>query len=199
MVNSILNPKINFPELKKLDPDDKQFDASMYEVNILGEDVIIALGQAKYAFIDDNIIYYPIYLVKNDKVSTQIGVYEILAEQLPNVVDDDGDIDLTQVDEPLLYKFVNDKILFDNTSEKRKDKVSKDESDDGKDDDVVGEVVDEKEAVRKTLMRKRLIKSSLIWIYPNKRKMLWKKNFVNIKKTLDNHGYRNFLKVTNTK
>jgi len=149
MVNSILNPKINFPELKKLDPDDKQFDASMYEVNILGEDVIIALGQAKYAFIDDNIIYYPIYLVKNDKVSTQIGVYEILAEQLPNVVDDDGDIDLTQVDEPLLYKFVNDKILFDNTSEKRKDKVSKDESNDGKDDDVVGEVVDEKEAVEK--------------------------------------------------
>ena len=123
MVNSILNPKINFPELKKLDPDDKQFDASMYEVNILGEDVIIALGQAKYAFIDDNIIYYPIYLVKNDKVSTQIGVYEILAEQLPNVVDDDGDIDLTQVDEPLLYKFVNDKILFDSTNDKRKDKL----------------------------------------------------------------------------
>ena len=124
MVNSILNPKINYPELKKLDSDDKHFDASMYEINILGEDVIIALGQAKYAFIDDNIIYYPIYLVKNDKVSIQIGVYEIMAEQLPSVVDEDGDIDLAEIDEPLLYKFVDNKILFDNTklSPGKKDK-----------------------------------------------------------------------------
>jgi predicted NAD-dependent protein-ADP-ribosyltransferase YbiA (DUF1768 family) len=113
MVNSILNPNINYPELKKLDSEDKSFDASMYEINILGEDIIIALGQAKYAFIDDNIIYYPIYLVKDDKVSKQIGVYEILSEQLPNIVDEDGDVDLTQIDEPLLYKFVTRELLTD--------------------------------------------------------------------------------------
>ena len=80
MVNSILNPNINYPELKKLDPDDVSFDASMYEIAVLGQDIIIALGQAKYAFIDDNIIYYPIYLVENDKVSKQIGVYEIMSD-----------------------------------------------------------------------------------------------------------------------
>jgi len=113
MVNSILNPNINYPDLKKLDSEDKSFDASMYEINILGEDIIIALGQAKYAFIDDNIIYYPIYLVKDDKVSKQIGVYEILSEQLPNIVDEDGDVDLTQIDEPLLYKFVTRELLTD--------------------------------------------------------------------------------------
>jgi predicted NAD-dependent protein-ADP-ribosyltransferase YbiA (DUF1768 family) len=113
MVNSILNPNINYPELKKLDTEDKSFDASMYEINILGEDIIIALGQAKYAFIDDNIIYYPIYLVKDDKVSKQIGVYEILSEQLPNIVDEDGDVDLTQIDEPLLYKFATRELLTD--------------------------------------------------------------------------------------
>jgi predicted NAD-dependent protein-ADP-ribosyltransferase YbiA (DUF1768 family) len=113
MVNSILNPNINYPDLKKLDSEDKSFDASMYELNILGEDIIIALGQAKYAFIDDNIIYYPIYLVKDDKVSKQIGIYEILSEQLPNIVDEDGDVDLTQIDEPLLYKFVTRELLTD--------------------------------------------------------------------------------------
>ena len=56
MVNSILNPKINYPEMKKIDQEDINFDASMYEINVLGQDIIIALGQAKYAFIDDNII-----------------------------------------------------------------------------------------------------------------------------------------------
>ena len=115
MVNSILNPKINYPEIKKLDADDKNFDASMYEINILGADIVIALGQAKYAFIDDDIIYYPIYLVKDDKVSKQIGVYEILSDQLPNIVDEDGDIDLTQIDEPLLYKFVTHDLVTDAT------------------------------------------------------------------------------------
>jgi len=113
MVNSILNPKINYPEIKKLEIDDKNFDASMYEINVLGVEIVIALGQAKYTFIDDNIIYYPLYLVKDDKVSKQIGVYEILSDQLPNIVDDEGDIDLTRVDEPLLYKFANIELLTD--------------------------------------------------------------------------------------
>jgi len=148
MVNSILNPKINYPEIKKLDSEDKHFDASMYEINVLGEDIVIALGQAKYAFIDDNIIYYPIYLVKNDKVSTQIGVYEIMAEQLPNIVDEDGDIDLAEIDEPLLYKFVNNKILFDNTTQTLTDKkkvASKDAIDDNAEKEKEKKEKDEEE------------------------------------------------------
>lgn len=48
MVNSILNSEINYPEIKKLDSDDTDYDASLYETTILGVDVIIALGQAKY-------------------------------------------------------------------------------------------------------------------------------------------------------
>lgn len=123
MVNSILNPKINYPELKKLDPDDVSFDASMYEINVLGQDIIIALGQAKYTFIDDNIIYYPIYLVENDKVAKQLGVYEIMSDQLPNVVDEDGDIELKDIDEPLLYKFVTIEMLTGQNSQKRVSKT----------------------------------------------------------------------------
>ena len=111
MVNSILNPKINYPEIKKLDPEDNSFDASMYEITVLGIDIVIALGQAKYAFIDDNIVYYPIYLVKDDRVSKQIGIYEILADQLPNIIDDDGDIDLESINDALIYSFVNIEML----------------------------------------------------------------------------------------
>jgi predicted NAD-dependent protein-ADP-ribosyltransferase YbiA (DUF1768 family) len=121
MVNSILNSKINYPEIKKLDPEDKSFDATMYEITVLGVDIIIALGQTKYAFIDDDIIYYPIYLVKDDTFSKQIGVYEVLADQLPNIIDDDGDIDLESIDEPLLYNFVTVEML---NGSKRKDTSS---------------------------------------------------------------------------
>ena len=106
MVQSILNTNVNYPEIKKLDPEDKDYDASMYEINILGLDITIAIGQAKYSFIDNNIVYYPIYLVDDEKVTSQIGVYEILADQLPNIIDDDGDVDLDKVDNPLIYSFV---------------------------------------------------------------------------------------------
>ena len=81
MVKSILDNTINYPEIKKLDKNDLQYDASVYEIEILGKEQEIALGQPKYAFISNNIIYYPIYLVVNDKVTSQIGVYEILANR----------------------------------------------------------------------------------------------------------------------
>ena len=51
MVRSILDEAINYPELRKLDDDDREFDASVYESFILGRDVLIALGQPKYSFI----------------------------------------------------------------------------------------------------------------------------------------------------
>ena len=135
MVNSILNPKINYPEIKKLDPEDVNFDASMYEIMVLGQDIVIALGQAKYAFIDDNIIYYPIYLVENDKVSKQIGVYEIMSDQLPNIVDEDGDIELKDIDEPLLYKFVTVEMLIGKNSQKRGSKTDNFKDDEDNDMD----------------------------------------------------------------
>ena len=86
MVNSILNPEINYPEIKKLDSDDTDYDASLYETNVLGIDIIIALGQAKYTFIDKNIIYFPIYLVKNDRVVNQLGLYEIMESQFNHIL-----------------------------------------------------------------------------------------------------------------
>ena len=64
MVKSILVSNVNYPEIRALDPEDKKYEASIYEANILGKDIIIAVGQGKYSFIDDNLIYYPIYFVK---------------------------------------------------------------------------------------------------------------------------------------
>jgi len=126
MVNSILGKakEINYPEIKILDPEDKNFDASMYEIMVLGKDIIIALGQAKYTFIDDNIIYFPIYFVKDGSFSTQIGVYEIVADQLPNIIDEDGDVILDDIDSPLLYSYVTPEML---TTENKKSSEKKEE------------------------------------------------------------------------
>ena len=110
MVQSILDKSINYPPIKKIEIDDVNYDATAYDVDIYGFNKTIALGQAKYAFIDKNIIYFPIYLIIDDHVTAQLGVYEIFSNELINVTDEDGDIDLTKLGQPLLYIFAEDVI-----------------------------------------------------------------------------------------
>ena len=82
MVNSILDKSINYPEIKKIDAEDLEYDATAYEISIFNKDKTIALGQPKYAYIEKNIVYFPIYLINNDEVESQIGVYEIFSTKL---------------------------------------------------------------------------------------------------------------------
>lgn len=111
MVRSLLDPSVRYPELKTVDPEDQDYDAPMYEVEILKNRVIVAIGKPKYTFVENSVVYFPCYLVSGNKVVSQIGLYEILEESLPNVTDIDGDLDLTKVSKPLLYDFVDDALL----------------------------------------------------------------------------------------
>jgi len=117
MVKSKLDDSINYPEIKSLETEDQEYDADLFEAEILGVDSIIAIGQAKYTFIDNNIIYYPVYIIKDERVDSQIGVYEIFSDMQPSILDEDGDIDITRLGPLLMYQFVTEKFLG-NESEK---------------------------------------------------------------------------------
>ena len=124
MVHSKLDDSINYSETKLLEKEDVSYDAPIYEYDVLGKTITIALGQSKYTFIDKDIIYYPVYIIKNDCVNTQIGVYEVIQSELSNYMDEDGDIDIVKLGEPLLYSFFNMNIINDvaeSTSKKDKD------------------------------------------------------------------------------
>lgn len=143
MVKSLLDTTINFPEIKRLDSEDANYDATLYEISLLTSDITIALGQAKYAFVEKNVVYYPIYLVKNDKVSSQIGVYEVFADKVPNILDSDGDVDLELLGEPLIYSYVNDALL--NKGNEKRDNFSKEQIDDDDEDEDEEDEEDEDE------------------------------------------------------
>ena len=108
MVKSLLSSDVDYIENKSLLPEDKNQEASIYEITLYGDDETIALGQPVYTFIERNIVYYPIYLLKNDKVVLQIGLYEVFASEMDNFLDTDGDVDLLLIGSPLLYGFVKD-------------------------------------------------------------------------------------------
>ena len=117
MVKSKLDNSIEYTESKKLDKDDINHNAIMYEIILNGHRIIIALGKPKYAYIDKNIEYYPIYLVKKNKVIYQIGLYELLSSTLPDSLDAEGDLNLELLYDPLLYSFVEkDSSIIENAS-----------------------------------------------------------------------------------
>ena len=77
MVKSNLNSNVNYPEYKMLNEEDKNMESSLYEMELLNVSLLIALGNIKYSYENDNIVYYPIYVIKDNNVGSQIGVYEI--------------------------------------------------------------------------------------------------------------------------
>ena len=108
MVKSLINPSVDYPEQKTLQEEDKEYEASTYKVELLDEEVVIALGQVKYI---KNILFYPIYLIKNSRVELQIGVYEIAAADAATVIDEDGDVDVGLLGEPILFPYVSRAVL----------------------------------------------------------------------------------------
>lgn len=112
MVKSSLNDTIDYPEIKKLNKEDKNYDADLYEIVLFDKLVVIALGLPRMDYIDKEIIFYPVYIIKNDKVESQIGLYEINSNIQYNIFDDDGEIDLSKLGTILLYAHVReDKLL----------------------------------------------------------------------------------------
>lgn len=141
MVVSKLSKNINYIEKMRLDSEDVDHNATSYNVTIKDYELLIAIGKEKYSFVNKNVIYFPIYLIKDNKVFNQIGVYEIYSHKLPNILDEDGDVDLDELGEPLLYSFVDNAYLRKFTSVYDSD--SDDESSDGDEGSDIDDSEDE--------------------------------------------------------
>ena len=111
MVLSKINKHVSYPELKSVDAGDLKMEANLYQLEILDTDVIIAVGNSKNTFEDKNILFFPIYLVKYNNKVIQIGVYEIKASDFITYLDDNNNLDVEKMDEPLIYTFVTPDML----------------------------------------------------------------------------------------
>ena len=111
MVLSKINKDVSYPELKSVDSGDIKMEANLYQLEILGSDVIIAVGNSKNNFEAENIMYFPVYLVKKNNKVIQIGVYEIKASDFITYLDDHNNLDVEKMDEPLIYTFVTPEML----------------------------------------------------------------------------------------
>ena len=106
MVLSKINSNVSYPELKSVDYSDLQKETDLYELDILGVDVIIAIGNAKNGFKDQKIVYYPVYLVKPNDTVIQIGLYELNTDSHLNYIDESNNLDVENLDDDSLSKLM---------------------------------------------------------------------------------------------
>ena len=112
MVLSKINSLVSYPELKSVDSKDLQMEANLYQIEVEDVEIIIAVGNAKNTFEEQDILYFPIYLVKHNNKVIQIGLYEIDANDYIRYLDKDNEVDIEKMDEPLIYHFANKDLLM---------------------------------------------------------------------------------------
>lgn len=110
MVLSKLDSSVNYNDTMKVEDADKNSSKEIYQIEIFGVDVLITIGEPINKFLKKNIIYFPIYLLKNNRKVLQIGVYELNKKIISSIFDDPDDDNLLNfISEttPLLYSFVD--------------------------------------------------------------------------------------------
>lgn len=111
MVVSLLNSNVIYDENTNLDKTDVNIRSPLYKAKIYDMFILFSIGNIKNTFIEQNIIYYPIYIIKNDKVKLQIGVYETSPEQQMEIIDEKGNIEVSYLNNILFYSFVNKELI----------------------------------------------------------------------------------------
>jgi predicted NAD-dependent protein-ADP-ribosyltransferase YbiA (DUF1768 family) len=109
MVSSRINSNVTFKEHRTIDMEDRGHQSSLYDLNIWGKNIVIALGKPKFTFSNYNILYYPIYLISlNNTIEGCIGVFETKMSDPKSGslnLDEEGDIDINKMGNPIFFDF----------------------------------------------------------------------------------------------
>lgn len=150
MVLSQIDDTVTYQELKTINENDKGKEVTMFKLNLLGVDVVIAIGDLKYDFTKKNILFVPVYLIVDEKDKIyQIGVYEFENGEYENLLDNDGDLNISKIEGPLLYTFVDkpylEKCMVNENLVQDYDSGDEELDDDLEDDELEDDELDEED------------------------------------------------------
>lgn len=108
MTTSRLNASFVYPENRGVFAEDENHETDLYEINLFDVDVVFGLGTPKQF---GSIVFFPMYLIHDSELHSQIGVFEIPFEHMSTVYDEDGELHIQHLGDPLLYSYVSRRIL----------------------------------------------------------------------------------------
>ena len=112
MVFSHLNKLVEYAESREIDPEDIDYDAAIYEIEIYGQSYLVALGKPKYTFSTKyDIVYFPIYLVRKNKIRGKIGVYEVERTRVISLMDKEKDVKIERLGDPLWFEVTTEEYI----------------------------------------------------------------------------------------
>jgi len=111
MVLSHIDSSVSYPELKRANPEDADMETDVYVLPIKNVELVVALGNSRDDFKKNDIIYFPIYLVKSNSKVVQIGIFEVENSKLASYLDQEGGLDLEKANDPLIYNFATKSFL----------------------------------------------------------------------------------------
>jgi hypothetical protein len=114
MVVSRINDTLSYPETRSIMPSDKNLEVELYSIFVKGVEIVAAIGKAKHTYKNKNIVYYPIYMIKNTSKAMQIGIYEISSDKVLSLTNQDNEFAIESIGQPLIYTFATKKIIMEN-------------------------------------------------------------------------------------
>ena len=80
-VASRISPKLYTGEISKLYKADINAESELFEINIFNTTLHIAPGRSIKDETEDNLVYFYVYAIKENKVVANLGVYELLTDE----------------------------------------------------------------------------------------------------------------------
>jgi len=86
-VKSQITDKVYEVSLDDLDEEDDAFNSELYRINVFGKNVLIAPGKPIKDKRIQGLVYFYIYVIKNDKAIAKLGVYEMTTSNSKEIYD----------------------------------------------------------------------------------------------------------------
>lgn len=110
MVLSHLNPDLHYTEKRAIENYDIGKKVRIYTGTILNKHIEFVVGNINYNYETKNILYFNIYLVErkqNNIDFIKIGVYELPKNDLENILDNEGEINVMNMENFIPFNYLN--------------------------------------------------------------------------------------------
>jgi hypothetical protein len=135
MILSNIDNTIKYEETKAIATNDIEHEASIYSAKIYNKTIEFVLGLPQFEHKSKNVVYFNIYLANKGFVLSKIGIYETYNSDYASLLDDDGDVDLSKMPEPILFSFTKTLISNLDTSVVEKSEEYDEDADEDEDED----------------------------------------------------------------